>query len=765
MRNKSRFYQTCLIAVFFAILATSVAVIAILFLRGVQRTRIAANIPPSVLVHAPTNGESVSAGKPILVYVTATAQYPISRLELWLDGTIAETQIPDPALGEVTTYYAISELQITEGPHSFSARAVDANGLIGQSPPIFIQGDALPATAQVTTQEGQTLQDIADANGTDSDLLKAINPDLGDMPLPGGSKVIVPVPGGNNPPGNTGPSIIPPAPLPIPPTDVVMLPIAGPVIDIGSLIPILLTTRPKAPTSLKAGFENCSIRLLWMDNADNEAYFHVWMQALGGPPKVIATLTGSPHTGPAWYEFDSPWVGIYSFWIEAVNAYGGQSSEIAWVGVNDLSCGPRLATHLNIETVDMFVNGAYNSVYCYLSVEGAPEKRIPSDDSQFVQVAGGWGDVSHWSGNGNSFLLPEPQDGEVTLEGTCLGWQGASGPDNLGTFSASAPKETWDGRRMELKGTGFTIGYRIQPHGPGAANGSFTYVDYSLPLPFQPWVTTETSTNPLENDKLARRPTLNWIWNGDQNKLTGFILIMDGKPIKTVPTNWFVTKSVAFAETILLPTSCGGVYTFEVAANSGEAMSDLSMPYEYKQPACATYAEVKFVEIVFGCLDDGDVPVIPFMPMDCESGSFGKSDTIEAYYWLAVHGEMVNISPGDMTTDIHYSFHDMGMHSPQKNQYASYDTFLVPINPQNPAIWFGLKLKDADPWWDADDHICDIGKDLSMPYSAWASYDKELELECHSRDGHGWVTVHVRGTSSPDPIRSSNPGIGPPVGP
>lgn len=139
-------------------------------------------------------------------------------------------------------------------------------------------------------------------------------------------------------------------------------------IDLGSWLPIFISNRPKAPTSLHAGFENCTIRLVWMDNADNETHFNIWMQALGGPPKVIATLKGSSQTGPAGYEFASPWSGIYSFWIEAVNGLGTQSSEIAWVGVTDLSCGPGVATHLNIEIVDMFVSGGYDRVYCYLSV-------------------------------------------------------------------------------------------------------------------------------------------------------------------------------------------------------------------------------------------------------------------------------------------------------------------------------------------------------------------------------------------------------------
>ena len=769
MKRKNPFPISCLLAVLLAALAVACITTMIIFpyLRMLQRSRIDANLPPLVIVHAPANGESIQAGDAMLAYVTAAGNNPIMRLEFWLDGVLVDTRTPDTSLGAVTTFDASTELQMEAGLHIFSARAVDDKGLIGQSLPVPLQSRS--GVKEITADEGQTLQDIADATGTDGNLLKEINPNLGDGVLPEGTGVVAPAPGNGNPPngvqpGDSGPVINPPAPLPVAPVGVEMLPIAGPVIDIGSLIPFLLSASPKAPSPLQAGYENCAVRLVWMDNADNESYFHVWMQALGGPPKVIATLTGSPQTGPAWYEFDAPWAGIYSFWIEAVNTLGSQSSEIVWVGISDLGCAPGVATHLDIEIQDMFVKGAYDRVYCYLSVEGAPEKRIPMEDNQFVPVLSGWGDVSNWTGSGNSLLLPEPQDNEVTLEGKCLGWQGGSGPDNLGTFKANAPQETWDGRRLELSGAGFTIGYRIQPHGPGVANGSFTYVDYSLPLPFQPWVTVETSATPLENDKLARKPTLHWNWAGDQNELSGFTLIMDGKPIKTIP-NKYVVKATTWEETITLPTSCGEDYIFEVAANSGEAMSALSMPYKYVQAPCTTYAEVKFETIKFGCLFDGDAPAIQFISMDCEGSSFGANDTIEPYYWIAVRGDMINISSRDMTTDIEYSFHQLGFFSPQRYQYHSYNTFLVPIDPQNPAIWFGLSMKDADPWYDADDHICGTSKDLSMPYAAWGTYDHLFELECDSWDAHGWVNVRVRGIQSLDAWRSANPGIGPPIGP
>ena len=248
----------------------------------------------------------------------------------------------------------------------FSARAVDAKGLVGQSLPVSVQGK--PKSSQ---------------NGGDSSQPQPPSENAPSQPIPPGQS-----------PSQPPVAILPPAPLPITPPGVTISAVLEyKPIDLGSLLPIFMSLRPKAPTSLQAGFENCTVRLVWVDNDHSETYFNVWMQVLGGPPKVITTLKGTLQTGPAWYEFASPSFGIYSFWIEAVNALGGQSSEIAWVGVTDTTCGPGVATHLEIEVLDMYIPGSYDLAYCYLSVENTPEKRFPISDGTYFQVFGGWGDI------------------------------------------------------------------------------------------------------------------------------------------------------------------------------------------------------------------------------------------------------------------------------------------------------------------------------------------------------------------------------------
>jgi len=467
---------------------------------------------------------------------------------------------------------------------------------------------------------------------------------------------------------------------------------------------------------------------------------------------VIARLTGSPQSGPAWYEFAAPITGIYSFWIEAQNGLGSQSSEIAWVGVTDLYCSPGIATQITVDVVDMFVSGGYDRAYCYLSVEGAPEKQVPTTYGQFIQVLSGWGDISNWTGSGSSFLLPEPQDGEITLEGKCLGRRGASLPENLGVFKASVPKSEWDGRRLELKGAGYTIGYRVQPYGSAQASGFYTYTDYTIPSPSQPWINIETSSNAMENEKLARRPTLHWGWTGNPAKLTGFTIFLDGKFFRTVP-NWQGGTPGRYEETFLLPSSCGGRYKFQVAANSGEAQSAPSSVYEYKQPLCEIYAEIKFETITFTDVDDG---------------SPGSCDTANVYYSLGVNNkgrQFGEFEGHDIDVDCgEFYFSLLPALSPQENKYESVDTFIVPISAQNPSsniinIW--VSFTDNDPsLFDDADSLCIATAQIHKSSQEWVDLNisESIQISCDGNgkydfDAKGFVTLSVRGLIAP----SGNP--------
>ncbi len=683
--------------------------------------------PPSIIIHTPNDGAIVDADSILLAHVTAAGVNPILRVEMWVNGELNSTHNQEPSSGEsAVNLQALFDMDLAEGSHMIYWRAVDNAGLIGQTRmiTIFAQIPEAGEEAVVVTEEGQTLEDIANAEGVDMGAVGELNPELGQGALPPGTNVNIP-----KPPAAGGPSqppavsIIPPNPLPItPPGTAPLLQISGivKIIDIGAFISAIRDSMPKAPSGLHAGFEDCTIRLTWIDNADNETHFNVWMQRLGGPAQLINTLPGSSATGPAWTDFNAPAFGIYSFWVEAANGLGTQPSEMQGVAVNDAECKQDvLATRLEIEAVDMHVSGNINDVYCYLSIEGAAHQRIPEVSS--IRVLNGWGDiVKHWGGQ-KRILLPIPADNEVSLEGKCLG---AAGTMPLGEFQARVPAEQWDGRRLQVSDHGFSIGYRILLHGDSQAQGVFHYTDHDIISPRVLAVKDERASDPTdisEVARLGRLPTILWEWKGDESKITSFNILLDGKLLQWAETDWRKTR-------ILLPTGCGYTYQLQVVANAGDAQSVPSPVYEHIQPQCELLAEIKFESITFTEVDDGQI--------------LTSCDDAQAYYDISVHASahsefrrfwdsnyasntQVTVSCGEFTFD------RLAVLSPQEHKYESLDTFLIPISPQNTEVIIRATFEeDDDSPFDDNDVLCMTLGVVNMSTLEWSTYSDVLTLPC-----------------------------------
>jgi len=699
--------------------------------------------PPTVFVYTPEDGETIASGTTIQAHISATGIKPITRIEMWLDSELFETQNPIPTTsGGASQADVTFTLEMTEGPHLLYWRAVDYAGLVGQSAAITIFGRTADEgeTVVVSAEEGQTLEDIANDQGADLGAVDQLNPNLGGNPIPGGTNVKVPAPppsspGGQPPPpagGPSPPSIIPPAPLPVTPPGTPPLQIAVfPAIDISSILP-LLAMMPKAPTNLEAGYEDCTIRLTWIDNADNETQFKIWMQRLGGPPQLIATLQGSPSTGPAWYEFKSPEFGIYSFWVEAVSVLGGQSSEIKWVGVTDPDCKQEIATNLEIEGLDMHVSGGFDKIYCYLSLEGRSAQRIPDGD-KFIQVLNQWGDITKYWGGNKRILLPFPADEEVSLEGECLGWTGAAPPVSLGKFQASVPRDQWDGRRLEVSGNQFIVGYRIQPHGSTQAHGLFFYTDHSIPKPYDVVVAQEKPSDPkdtVENAILARRPFIIWKWDGDESKITSFAIYLDGKLLQWAENDWRKTR-------LLLPAGCGVTYQLQVAANSGDAQSVPSAPFAYETPPCPIMAEVHFQSINAYMTDDST-----FNPFDVAgSAQYSPCDQLAVYgeIWATGVKYEVRYSGSEnfqshMTCNIEYPFTNLGFEE---------DKIIVPIDPLDPILRFGTEFHESDFWYDDNFGIV-MAQAPPTTIDQWRNFDQTFTYNPPDPDDTAKVTIKIR---------------------
>ena len=689
---------------------------------------------------------------------------PITRVELWLDGKVVGSQTPDSQ--ERTMLNAFFNLQISAGTHMLFWRAVDITGLVGQSAPIPIVGEFPPGmgeTTMISAKKNQSLADIAEEQGVDPGLLQTLNPGLGDGGLPAGTAINVPDPSeqsvGDQPGGpiNAPTPPLPDAPMGIPP----LLPTNLPVIDWTMLQPGLLSNLPTAPAHLQAGFENCTIRLVWNDNATNEAHFNVWMQALGGPPINIKTLQARPNTGQTWFEFASPSFGIYSFWIEAVNTLGKQSSEIAWVAVNDTSCGEGVASKLEIEALGMSgFSSSWDRIYCYLSIEGAPERRIPQDDSQFLQkdFLGG-ADIHKWVGGKNRILINMPPDEVVTLEGDCWGWMGDN-PATMGTFKVNVPKEQWDNRILQIQSTNYVIDYRIRPFGTSEVEGSFTYLDYDIPVPYNLRIDEIKKVGDPSLDAIQiQMPTLRWEWDGNLEDISGFTIFIDGAVAGWVPigpiTPWNPPDSYNQA-TLVLPTTCGGDYQMQVTANAHPAQSSPSDAIEYQQPPCENYAEIYFEYFSFSYLDDGQ-------PGDC--------DTVEMDFYVHIQtrgaSESMSSSEADAGCGRDYQFSDF--HTYRRNETSDPNRFFIPIDLSDPYLEIYIQFRDFDefcaPWGCAPmdcDVLCNYRKVIPLtPMSGqeWASYnqsywepctfDPQYPISLHDWDGRGVIKFWVRGFSGP----------------
>jgi hypothetical protein len=707
--------------------------------------RLAAS-PPSIIVHAPLQGDSAPEGSALSTNATASSRNPIARVELWWDGEIYQQQTPDPAVQSTsTTFYAESAVKMTAGTHLLYWRAVDNSGLVAQSPAIAVTGTPrLAGTEVVTAEEGQSLQDIADSLGGEPDVLTELNPNLGQGDLPAGTRVTVPVPPQPASAGEPAPrfgiagnaSVAPPPSL-----GAVLLPYQPPSIDIGPLIPFILRNLPAAPTNLQAGFEPCKVRLTWTDNATNETSFNIWLQPVGSAPFIVSSAGARPGTGDATFEFPAPRFGLYTVWVEAINALGRQASEMQGVFVNTDSCPQPATNKLEIQVMSITpTGGSWHDLYCFVSIEGATERRVPEDDSQFIQPGA-------LLGGTNLIVIDTPADGELNLSGDCWGWPG---PGTMGPFATAVPGEQWDNRPLHT-GNSYDIDFRVRPFGSVPVKGIFSYTDSNLPVPTVVSVEPLTSKDPLERSRLARNVTLTWDWQGAPESITNFVIAWD----EALEFKWANQSDRTAA--IVLPYSCGGTYKFAVAAvASGGARSAYSTAYSYSQPPCDIYAQVDFLTFKLTSHDDGEVGGCDTAELIFRIGA-SSVNSVEREWQGEGAASDGKAFPYGTSTSCNQSYH--------VTQYPLFardsapgqpDSFTVLVEPSTSAVNVGATFQDMDTFivpWDYD-VICTYYRQIHVPYDQWIGYDKSFSETCEDslggeRDGTVQLNYRLRGYRTP----------------
>lgn len=705
---------------------------AFLYLR--QRQARAEFAPPTVLVTAPAPGAEASAGSYIPVSAMAFGDQPIVRVELWLDGELKETQSSSRPEGESTLNAHFALLIPSEGPHSLSVRAVNTIGILGKSLPVSIVG--VPKTSDasyvVRVQPGETLEDIAKTYGSDAATLQKANPNLGGQEPAAGTVINVPIPPEEEPPMANPPPPAPGSPL-------------APVPNVPPLTEMqasLLSTGfafapPAAPSGLQGEVKGCEVTLRWDDNATNESRYEVW-SALGMfAPRVVASLSPSPTKGPAWYKFFAPQTGWITFWVEAVNASSHQPSNEITLYIDPQKCSWTMGSglYLMVQVFEMTVKGNYDEVYCYVSYEGNPERRIPENAGDFIQVKAGTADFGGTTvgekGKIAARLIPVPKDGSLDVEGKCLGRLGQNPPVDLGYFIGKYTANDWDGARRKVKGASYEIEFAIQPWTPAvekAAMGKYWYEDPSLPAPYD---LKESGVRGIPPNVDPRERVLHWKWDGDPKRITGFQVYRSSVSYPSEPAAGWKKELVPYAyysgadrrgaevETFY----CGRRVRWEVAAVADLAQSPRAA-LEINLPPCHTYAMVKFEEI--------------------ELRNCGEHP-LDAYFWIAMRGGSVRKQQNFWGEDIfrgknkyfpllcrRYSFLNLAW---PFSESPTADTLLVPIETDAIDVTVETMFIDYD-FWSTDDVIAYHGARHQYP----SLQNAQAALGCGKRFESDWLT-------------------------
>jgi hypothetical protein len=719
---------------------------------------------PVVYITEPAASSSFPAGSYIGVAATAVGKNPIARVELWLDDELKETQqsiqpggsVPPvgntagmtPAVqpGGAPTFYANFALLIpSEGPHTLFVRAVDVFGVIGQSLPIGILGNAKAVSGEVLmlirVNEGQTLEDVANAYGSDPATLQSINPTLGGQEPASGAVIKVPLAPEQEKPETkiSPPSTQPQIKLP----DVPMLTIIQPSllpVDLGGLVPMAL---PLPPTDLKGQVANCEVTLGWNDNADDEKRYEVWTAWMGITPQLVAELNPSPTKGPAWYKFRSPQTGWIPFWVEAVSAKGRQPSNTITLYVDPQKCewSQGSGQYLTVQVFEMTVKDNSDKVYCYVSYENNPEQRIPEQSDKFIQVKGGKANfagaaVGAVVSGPNSVLIPIPLDGALDVAGKCYGWAGNNLHD-LGNFGASFTTLDWDGARRTIKGAAYNIEFAIKPWTPAveaAMLGKYWYEDPTLPAP---WGLSIHQLYAPGGNVDPRERQLKWNWDGDAKLIQGFQVFIDGKPY-----GYFAGANNRSAD-VFNPFYCGHTVHWQVAAVSGVAQSPPSAIFENVLPNCKTFVTVKFESVSWLDTKDGFKPWAQWQPCDSLDlyYSLGLNGTKKEFGWSPSFGVgctncVQNVACGG------HSFLDLG--SFYSSADPNPDTLVVSIDTNEIAIKLWADFWDYD-WGSGDDRIAYHVEELWYPSLQKAQEElgcgKEFISDAKVLDSAGLSTI------------------------
>ncbi len=400
---------------------------------------VAAQLPPNagpiiVTLTTPLNEEIIPQNQATTITAEAVGGNPIATLELWIDGTVAQSKnAPSGDLKQFSAFW--TWMPASAGEHILLVRATDTQQNVGQSNVVRVTAskDANP-TVEVTYQPkpGETVKSVADKFKTTPEQILDLNPQLNpNNPLPSDPiSVPVPLPPAGPPSGpNSPPPPPPPTPTPeppAPPEGPAQPPPANPpnknLFWFAKYISNLLAQKPPAAPEISAKADGCNVNLFLSDKAKDESGFFVYRFEAGAPDFVrIATLDANNGALPIKY-VDTGLIGatVYLYYVSSFNVKGESPSNVVKVIVMDKNCVGSQGPGFELNKGKIEVSQPVDKIYCYVSINGGMWSRIPPVPNTFIYPdKQNKFDVSKFINT----LQVDPQ-AKTTIELECWGWKG-----------------------------------------------------------------------------------------------------------------------------------------------------------------------------------------------------------------------------------------------------------------------------------------------------------------------------------------------------
>jgi hypothetical protein len=361
-------------------------------------------MPPEVVVSLsrPATGETYPRWSPIPVTATSQTSEAVRALELWVDGSLEASVVPDSSLTRWEWVAAEA------GAHTLLARAVTESGATAFSNKvtIFVSEEAAQMTRLLRAAEGDTVESLAAAASVSPEDLVTLNPGLvAGQPIAPETPVKVP-----HASGLEGVQLAPPPPAPEvqPGTTLPAQPyvVPGFFTNLGALFG---TNTPPAAPSIGATAQGCTAQLVILDQADNEDGYRIYRLDSSTPVfAAVAEVAAGDGTLPLLHtDFDLS--GAVNYYVTAFNSAGESApSNLAGVNITSSACQSAFWEAAggfgqpdpggpgggggggNATNFDVLIPPTYDQVYFYLSLNDGPWSRVPRFENEFLTPANGF---------------------------------------------------------------------------------------------------------------------------------------------------------------------------------------------------------------------------------------------------------------------------------------------------------------------------------------------------------------------------------------